>query len=177
MERKTLVVTQRSALWVVVGWPTEAATFMNGATEEDDELLKMRCNPRFCWLARPDSEFCVARFTVGTCTLCGTPLGGAWTVGRFKYFCGLLWLEVQLISAATPHSCFLSFIGWWWRIGYQLSAWWWLHVLTFLRGTQISWNMCLNNQSSVTLLLWARVCHGVGFSLFLILGNYIFIIF
>jgi hypothetical protein len=55
MERKTLVVTQRSALWVVVGWPTEAATFMNGATEEDDELLKMRCNPRFCWLARPDS--------------------------------------------------------------------------------------------------------------------------
>lgn len=52
MERKTLVVTQRSALWVVVGWPTEAATFMNGATEE---LLKMRCNPRFCWLARPDS--------------------------------------------------------------------------------------------------------------------------
>jgi hypothetical protein len=60
MERKTLVVTQRSALCVVVGWPTKAATFMNGATE-DDELLKDAMQSKIL-LATPDSQFCVARF-------------------------------------------------------------------------------------------------------------------
>lgn len=171
MERKTSVVTQRSALCesLLVGLPKRRHLWTErsywGWWAAQSKIL----------LARPDSQFCVVR----TCTFVG--VGPLWEV--------LGPLDGLNISVACcdwkfnwyPQQrhvfVFFLLLDDWWRIGYQLSAWWWLHVLTFLRGTQISWNMCLNNQSSVTIFFSEHVCHGVGFSLFLILGNYIFIIF